>query len=79
MNEHDDCYIERFTHRLPHRDAAHPRRCGHAACDPHAIMYYGAGDDPDAEGEYCMVCYGRLFGIWPDKTLQAAVAAAPPE
>lgn len=72
---HADCYIAAFAHRLPHRDAAQPRRCGHAACDPHTITYYGTGDDLEAEGDYCMVCYGRQFGIWPDKTLQAAVEA----
>ncbi len=71
--DHSDCYIESFAHSLPHRAVAAPRRCGHAACDPHTITYYGTGDDPEAEGDYCMVCYGQLFGLWPDKTLRAAV------
>ncbi len=73
--EHADCYIEQFHHRLPHRDAAEVRHCGHAACAPHTLTYYGTGDDPEAEGDYCMVCFGQLFGAWPDKTLRADVAA----
>jgi hypothetical protein len=70
---HDDCFIEQFTHNLPHRGIAQTRQCGHAACDPHTLTYYGTGDDPEAEGDYCMVCFGTHFGIWPDKALQAAI------
>lgn len=77
-DNHLDCHIAAFPHRLPHRDAARLRHCGHAACDPHTITYYGTGDDPDAEGDYCMVCYGQVFDIWPDKTLWAAVAGPSP-
>lgn len=72
--DHQDCYIDSYDHRLPHRDAAAARRCGHAACDPHTLTYYGTGDDPEAEGDYCMVCFGMIFGIWPDKVLQAGVS-----
>ena len=72
-NSHD-CYIESFTHRLPHLNAAQMRNCGHAACDPHTITYYGSGDDPEAEGDYCLVCFGQTFHIWPDKVLQATFA-----
>jgi hypothetical protein len=68
-----DCYIDQFAHDLPHRGGAQVRKCGHQACDPHTITYYGTGDDPDAEGDYCMVCYGLALDIWPDKTLRAAV------
>jgi hypothetical protein len=74
--EMPDCYIDQFTHDLPHRGTAATRKCGHQACDPHTITYYGTGDDPEAEGDYCMVCYGRALGIWPDKTLQRAAEAA---
>lgn len=75
VRDHDSaCYIDSFPHNLPHRSDPQVRRCGHAACDPHTITYYGTGDDPDAEGDYCMVCYGQTFGIWPDKTMQAALA-----
>ncbi len=75
------CYIEQFPHALPHRDAAQLRPCGHWACDPHTITYYGRGveNDEDAderEGEYCMVCYERVFpGMCPDKVLRAAIQA----
>jgi len=71
-----DCYIDQFTHALPHRvGGVQPRKCGHAACDPHTITYYGSGDDPEAEGDYCMICFGRALDIWPDKTLQHAVTS----
>ena len=74
IREHqDDCYIEQFPHHLPHRNPGQLRRCGHTACDPHTITYYGTGDDAAAEGDYCMVCYGQIFDIWPDKTMQAAM------
>ena len=76
QHDHSDCYIEQFSHRLPHRDAASPRRCGHTACGPHTITYFGTGDDPEAEGDYCMVCYGTIFHIWPDKVLQGAVESS---
>ena len=73
------CYIEQFPHQLPHRDGSVARRpCGHDACDPHTITYYGTGEDGDArEGDYCMVCYERTFpGMCPDKVLRAAVQRA---
>jgi hypothetical protein len=71
--DHSDCVVDRYPHSLPHRGAAQMRPCGHAACDPHTISYYGTGDDPDAEGEYCLICFGRTFGLWPDRTLKAAL------
>ena len=70
------CYIERFPHQLPHRDGtAQLRPCGHWACDPHTITYYGTGQEGDKrEGDYCMVCYEQFFpGMCPDRTLRAAV------
>lgn len=70
--QQDNCYIEQFPHKLPHRNAAQMRRCGHAACDPHTISYYGTGDDPEREGDYCLLCFGEQFAIWPDKLLLAA-------
>jgi hypothetical protein len=70
-----ECYIDHFNHALPHRVGVQTRKCGHQACDPHTITYFGTGDDAEAEGDYCMVCYGRALDIWPDKTLQRAVAA----
>jgi hypothetical protein len=72
------CYIADFPHHLPHRDEAKPRPCGHWACDPHTITYYGTGEEEDArEGEYCMVCYERTFpGMCPDKVLRAALGSA---
>jgi hypothetical protein len=71
--DHSDCYIEQFAHRLPHRDAALLCKCNHSACAPHTLTYYGNGDDPELEGDYCMICFGNLFGTWPDKVLQSAV------
>ena len=73
------CYIEQFPHALPHRDEPAPRPCGHYACDPHTITYYGTGAANDQrEGEYCMVCYERAFpGMCPDKVLRAAIRAQP--
>jgi hypothetical protein len=70
-----DCYIDHFAHKLPHRDAAMPRPCGHLACDPHTITYFGRGVEGDArEGDYCMVCYERAFpGLCPDPVLRQAV------
>jgi hypothetical protein len=69
------CYIERFPHQLPHRDAAALRPCGHWACDPHTITYYGRGiENDEREGEYCMVCYERAFpGMCPDRMLRDAI------
>jgi hypothetical protein len=69
------CSIERFPHALPHRDEARLRPCGHWACEPHTITYYGRGiEDDEREGEYCMVCYERTFpGMCPDKVLRAAI------
>ncbi len=71
------CYIEQFPHQLIHRDAARLRPCGHYACDPHTITYYGTGEEGDArEGDYCMVCYERTFpGKCPDPVLRAAIQA----
>ena len=48
MTEHI-CYIEQFPHGLPHRDEAELRPCGHYACAPHTITYYGTGDDDDVK------------------------------
>ena len=69
------CYIEQFPHALPHRDEASLRPCGHWACEPHTITYYGRGiDDDEREGEYCMVCYERTFpGMCPDRVLREAI------
>jgi hypothetical protein len=74
------CYIEQFAHALPHRDEASLRPCGHWACDPHTITYYGTGEERDQrEGDYCMVCYELTFpGRCPDKVLRAAIAASRP-
>ena len=70
-----DCYIDHFAHKLPHRDEAKLRPCGHLACDPHTITYFGRGVEGDArEGDYCMVCYERAFpGLCPDPVLRQAV------
>lgn len=80
MAEHDEehthsCYIGEFPHALPHRDAAQLRPCGHWACDPHTITYYGTGEEHDQrEGDYCMVCYERTFpGMCPDRVLREAI------
>lgn len=70
------CHIEPFAHRLPHGIGSVECRCGHVACNAHTLTYYGTGDDPEAEGDYCMVCFGQTFGIWPDKTLRDGVAAS---
>ena len=71
-----DCFINQFPHSLPHRAEAQPRPCGHRACDPHTITYYGTGAPDDArEGDYCMVCYERTFpGRCPDRVLRQAGA-----
>jgi hypothetical protein len=70
------CYIDQFPHGLPHRNEPQMRPCGHAACDPHTITYYGTGAPNDArEGDYCMVCYARTFpGRCPDRVLRQALA-----
>lgn len=70
-----DCYIDQFAHQLPHRADAKLRPCGHMACDPHTITYFGRGVEGDArEGDYCMVCYERaLPGLCPDPVLRRAV------
>jgi hypothetical protein len=82
ITQAQQCYIDQFPHQLPHRDAATLRPCGHLACDPHTITYYGTGEagSPtgglgDArEGDYCMVCYERTFpGLCPDRVLRAAI------
>lgn len=72
-----NCYIDQFPHGLPHRNEAQLRPCGHHACDPHTITYYGTGEENDErEGDYCMVCFERTFpGRCPDRTLRAAIAA----
>lgn len=72
-----DCYIDQFPHSLPHRAEALPLPCGHSACAPHTITYYGSGEPGDArEGDYCLVCFARAFpGRCPDRVLRAALAA----
>ncbi len=72
-----DCYIDQFPHSLPHRAEALLRPCGHHACDPHTITYYGTGEENDVrEGDYCMVCYERTFpGKCPDRALRAALSS----
>ncbi|HEX9412241.1 MAG TPA: hypothetical protein VF916_01945 [Ktedonobacterales bacterium] len=74
-----NCYIDQYSHALPHRAEAQLRPCGHHACDPHTITYYGTGEPHDErEGDYCMVCYERTFpGRCPDRVLRAAVQARP--
>lgn len=74
-----DCYIDQFPHSLPHRDTPQPLPCGHSACAPHTITYYGTGAPNDVrEGDYCMVCFERAFpGRCPDRTLRAALAGQP--
>ena len=76
LQSYPDCYIDHFPHSLPHRNVAQVRPCGHAACDPHTITYYGTGAANDArEGDYCMVCYARTFpGRCPDRVLREALA-----
>ena len=78
-SESHGCYIEQFPHQLPHRDEAKLRPCGHWACDPHTITYYGTGEENDIrEGEYCMVCYEQaLPGMCPDRVLRDALHAQP--
>jgi hypothetical protein len=77
VQSNPECYIDQFPHSLPHRNVAQVRPCGHAACDPHTITYYGTGAPNDArEGDYCMVCYARTFpGHCPDRVLREAVTA----
>jgi hypothetical protein len=69
------CYIDQFPHALPHRDEPALRPCGHWACEPHTITYYGRGiENDEREGEYCMVCYELTFpGMCPDRVLRQAV------
>lgn len=76
LSQHE-CYIDEFPHALPHRAEAQLRPCGHWACDPHTITYYGTGEENDArEGDYCMVCYERQFpGRCPDRVLREAIRA----
>ncbi len=77
MTEHQ-CYIEQFPHMLPHRDSAELRPCGHYACAPHTITYYGTGDDEELVGDYCMVCYARKFPRnCPDPLILQAVLQEP--
>jgi hypothetical protein len=70
------CYIDQYPHGLPHRGTVVVRPCGHAACDPHTITYYGTGAAGDArEGDYCLVCYAIAFpGTCPDRLLREALA-----
>ncbi len=64
------CYIEQFPHGLPHRDEVELRPCGHYACSPHTITYYGTGEDDELVGDYCLACYARIFPQHcPDKLL----------
>ena len=72
------CYLEAFPHALPHRGEAKLRPCGHWACDPHTITYYGVDEEAQGdEGEYCMVCYGRKFPhLCPDPLLRRALGSA---
>lgn len=73
MSEHT-CYIAQYPHRLPCQDEAALQPCGHYACPPHTITYYGTGDDEELVGEYCMVCYGRAFpNNCPDRVLLQAI------
>ena len=68
------CYIEQFPHRLPHAEVAELRPCGHYACPPHTITYYGTGDDDELVEDYCMVCYARKFPQHcPDRLILEAV------
>ena len=68
------CYIEQFPHRLPHDREAVLLPCGHYACPPHTITYYGTGDDDELVGDYCLVCYARKFPQHcPDRLLLEAV------
>ena len=68
------CYIEQYPHRLPHNDRAELRPCGHYACPPHTITYYGTGNDDELVGDYCMVCYARKFPQHcPDRLILQAV------
>jgi len=71
------CYIEQFPHHLPHGEGTQTRPCGHVACNPQTITYYGSGEDEDIrEGDYCMVCYERaLPGMCPDRVLREAIQA----
>lgn len=74
MSEEHECYIEQFPHRLPHQAQAILRPCGHYACNPHTITYYGTGDDEELVGDYCMVCYARQFPrLCPDLLIREAV------
>jgi len=71
------CYLESFPHALPHRDEAKLRPCGHWACDPHTISYYGVDEADEDAGDYCMVCYSRKFpNLCPDPLLRRALEQA---
>ncbi len=78
MSKHE-CYIEQFPHRLPHQDEAVLRPCGHYACPPHTITYFGTGEDDEDEemvGDYCMICYARKFPRnCPDPLIRQAILA----
>jgi hypothetical protein len=70
-----DCFVDQFPHSLPHRASAQLRPCGHLACDPHTITYFGTGAEDDARvGDYCLVCYERTFpGRCPDPLVRHAL------
>jgi len=73
-NAMTECYIEQFPHALPHRDEAELRPCGHYACAPHTITYYGTGEDEELVGDYCLVCYARTFPQYcPDRLILQAI------
>jgi hypothetical protein len=73
MTEHM-CYIEQFPHGLPHQEEAQLRPCGHHACPPHTITYFGTGDDDELVGDYCLVCYAQQFPKnCPDRLLRQAL------
>jgi hypothetical protein len=68
------CYIEQFPHILQHQDEPQLRPCGHFACAPHTITYFGTGDDEELVGDYCMVCYALTFPRHcPDRLLRQAL------
>ncbi len=76
MTEHIEhtCYIEQFPHSLPHQVEAILQPCGHYACAPHTITYFGTGDDEELVGDYCLVCYTKTFPKnGPDRLLRQAL------
>jgi hypothetical protein len=74
MSDEHPCILEGYPHSLPHRGTAQLRPCGHWACDPHTITFYGYDEETGEEGDYCMVCYARKFPhLCPDRLLRAAL------